>query len=69
MWDEEKINEYCSVENYVLQREVTILKNIILVLIGIIVICVFLLYNNKKKVYLRRGSRKDSKKEKFIPKV
>ena len=68
IWSEEKINEYCSVENYVLKREVTILKNIILVLIGIIVICVFLLYNNKKKVPLRRGSRKDSKKEKFIPK-
>ena len=69
IWNEDKINEYCSVENYILQREVTILKNIILVLIGIIVICVLLLYNNKKKVPLRRGSRKDSKREKFIPKV
>ena len=64
-WTEEKIDEYCSVENYVLKEEVKVLKNIIIILISCIVVCVFLLYNNHRTTK-KTGTKGHSKKDLFL---
>ena len=47
-WNEEKINQFCNEDNYILKQKIFILKIIIFVLIVFILIFVFLLFKYKR---------------------
>ncbi len=48
-WNEEKINQFCNDENYLLKQNIIILKSIIIFLIFFILCFVYIFFKNKKK--------------------
>ena len=57
-WNEEKINQFCNEENYVLRQKIIILKIIIFTLIIFILCFVYLLFKNKKR-YNNKNNEND----------